>query len=366
MTKTLAELKSLCHQHGIHIPPQRRPAKEPYIRALRDHLWAREHPGGPHPEQIEPMLLGSWEDIGEGDAEAIERDDSGYCVQEKHDGVRALIHVTEDGIRITGRTVSEVTFRLSEFTTNLPHLTTGFEHLAGTILDGELVSPKADLHTGDTVTTHQLHAAVAILATTPENANAIQEQQDCRLRFVAFDILKFRGMDKTVESLGDRLAALETAYLMAENPHLELAETHTKDKALFHELLIADGKEGSVWKHLHQPYEPGKRVRHWLKRKKATEIEAVVTGFKPGTKGKGNERLVGAIEFSTIDGNSGAKPIGWVSSWTDAERQAMTAQVGGLITLRPDFLGRKALIGGHDIAARSGRLRHAKLIKWVG
>ena len=75
------------------------------------------------------MLLGDWNDLEDDDAGALERDQSGYCVQEKQDGVRALLHITEDGVRITGRDVSEVTFRLSEFAANLPHLATGFEQM---------------------------------------------------------------------------------------------------------------------------------------------------------------------------------------------------------------------------------------------
>jgi ATP-dependent DNA ligase len=365
MTKTLAELQTLCSQLGIDVPLQRRPAKEPYVHALRNHFWVKENPGKPLPEQIEPMLLGDWNDLDENEAEAIERDDSGWAVQEKLDGARALLHVTEAGVRITGRTVSEVTFRLSEFQANLPHLTTGLEHLVGTILDGELVCPAAAIDTGDTVTTHPLQAAVAILATTPENAKAIQDRHGCHLRFVAFDVLRFRGIDTTIEPLRERLTALEAAYLAAENPHLGLAETHTADKALFHELLLAEGKEGSVWKLLNQPYQLGKRVRHWLKRKKAIEVEAVVTGFRPGTAGKGNAHLIGAVEFSAIDANGVAKPIAWVSNWTDDERERMTRRDGDTITLHPTMLGKRALVAGHDIAGRSGRYRHARIIKWL-
>lgn len=364
MTKTLAELQALCHQHGIAVPPQRRPAKEPYLLALRDHLWAAERPGVPLPEQIEPMLLGDWNDLGDGEAEALERDQSGYCVQEKHDGVRALLHVTEDGVRVTGRTVSENTFRLSEFATNVPHLATGFEHLVGTVLDGELVCPKAVIDTGDTVTGHPLQAAVAVLATTPGNAARIQDEQDCRLRFVAFDLLRLNGSDKTALPLRERLFFLESAFLTADNPHLDVAETHTADKALVHELLLAEGKEGSVWKALSQPYQPGKRVRHWLKRKKGLEVEAEVTAFKLGTEGKGNADLIGAIEFSVRDGNA-LKPIAWVSGLSDHERQAMTRRDAGTPTLAPGVIGRKAVIGGHDLAARSGRIRHARLVRWL-
>lgn len=364
VTKTLAELQALCRQHGIVVPPQRRPAKEPYLHALRDHLWAAEHPGVPLPEQIEPMLLGDWNDLEDEDAAALERDQSGYCVQEKQDGVRALLHVTEDGVRITGRAVSEVTFRLGEFAANLPHLTQGFEHLVGTALDGELVCPKAVVNTGDTLTSHPLQAAVAILATTAENAARIQEEQDCKLRFVAFDLLRLNGSDKTAAPLRERLFFLETAFLTADNPHLGLAETHTQEKPLFHELVLAEGKEGTVWKKLDQAYQPGKRVRHWLKRKKGIEVEAEVSGFKPGTEGKGNAELIGAVEFSIRDGHA-LKPIAWVSSWTDDERQAMTHRDNDTTTLHPTVIGKKAVIGGHDIAAKSGRIRHAKLIRWV-
>lgn len=364
MTKTLAELRALCRQHDIVVPPQRRPAKEPYLHALRDHFWAAEHPGVPLPEQIEPMLLGDWNDLDDDEANAFERDHSGYCVQEKHDGIRALLHVTEDGVRITGRTVSEVTFRLSEFAANLPHLARGFEHLIGTVLDGELVCPKAVVDTGDTLTNHPLQAAVAILATTPENATRIQTEQDCKLRFVAFDLLRLNGLDKTHSPLRERLFFLETAFLTADNPHLGLAETHTQVKGLFHELVLAEGKEGTVWKKLDQPYQPGKRVCHWLKRKKGIEVEAEVTGFKPGTEGKGNAYLVGAVEFSVREGDV-LKPIAWVSSWTNAERESMTIRESNFTTLSPGVIGRKAVIGGHDIAAKSGRIRHAKLIRWV-
>jgi ATP-dependent DNA ligase len=120
-----------------------------------------------------------------------------------------------------------------------------------------------------------------------------------------------------------------------------------------------------VWKDLSRPYQPGKRVRHWLKRKNELEVEAEVTGFKLGTEGKGNAELVGAIEFSVRDGNA-LKPIAWVSSLSDHERQAITRRDAGTPTLDPGVLGRKAVIGGHDIAAKSGRIRHAKLVRWIG
>jgi ATP-dependent DNA ligase len=312
------------------------------------------------------MPLADWADLTEEEAAAVEADDSGWCVQEKKDGVRALLHVTTTGVRITGRSVSETTFRLSEFQENVPHLTAGFDDLTGTVLDGELVCPVAEVDTGDTTTASALQAGVAILAARPEKAKAIQDRHDARLRFHAFDVLRFRGEDLTSRPLADRLAALEVAYLSAANPHLELIPTHTRDKPLVHELLIADGKEGTVWKRLDSPYLPGKRVRHWLKRKRSLEVEAVVTGFKPGTADRGNAHLVGAVEFSVLSAGGPARPIAWVSSWPDEERRRMTWRDGGAVALSPEYLGRTAVIGGQDFAGKSSRLRHAKVVRWVG
>ena len=66
----------------------------------------------------------------------------------------------------------------------------------------------------------------------------------------------------------------------------------------------------------------------------------------------------------TRDGHA-LKPVAWVSHWTDDERRAMTSRDDDFATLDPAVLGKRAVIGGHDIAAKSGRIRHAKLIRWV-
>ena len=63
MVKALSDLKTLCDELGLAVPPQTRPAKEPYIFALREALWAREHSNEPLPEQVGPMLLGDWADL---------------------------------------------------------------------------------------------------------------------------------------------------------------------------------------------------------------------------------------------------------------------------------------------------------------
>ena len=312
------------------------------------------------------MLLADWKDLSSDTVHELEADHHAWIVQEKKDGVRALLHVDEHGVRITGRCTSEVTYRLSEYQANLPHLTRGLESIAGTILDGELVCPLADVNTGNTVTTAPLQAAVAVLATSPDNAAEIQEDVQTKLRLFVFDILKCSGKDVTSLPLSDRLGLLAEASAKIDNPYIEIVPSFSVNKTAIHERIIANGGEGTVWKKTSEPYGPGRRVKHWIKRKRDIQVEAFVTDFKLGTPGRGHEHLIGAIEFSIANSDGKPKPIAWVSSWTDKERDVMTwNDRDGNPTLNPTCYGRRAIIIGQDEAGRSNRLRHARINAWL-
>jgi len=361
--KALAELQAECAELGITVESNGRPSKEAWIRALRSHHWNRQYPGIPLPAQVQPMLLSDWQDLAPGTAEEIEADGDDWIVQPKLDGVRVLFHIEETGVRITGRSFSEVTYRLTEHQDNVPHLTDGLRAGTGTIPDAELVCPHDVVDTGATVTTSALQAAVAILATSPENAQTIQRTDQTRLRLHVFDILKCSGGDVTALPLSERINLLTQMIGRVENRYIEAVPSFVIDKAQVHNQIIEQGGEGTVWKKSDQPYEPGRRVKHWIKRKRSLEVEAFITGFKPGTPGHGNAHLIGAIEFS-IEENGRMKPIAWVSSLTDAERHSMTEYADGQITLNPVYLGRRAVVTGQDESAKSQRIRHARIKEW--
>jgi len=364
--RTLAELQAQCAGLGIAVTSGGRPSKEAYVAALREHYWHREHPQRPLPPQVLPMLLGDWADLDPADEEQIEQEGSGWLVQPKLDGVRALLHIGADGVRITSRHVSVVNYRLAELQDNLPHLTEGLGSLSGTILDGELVCPEAALDTGGTVTAHPLQAAMAVLATSPEAARRLQEDHDARLRFHAFDVLNFRGCEVASIPLLERQDVLAEALVAADNPYMEQVPAFAVGKAEVHRKVIERDGEGTVWKRLDGRYEPGRRVNHWLKRKRALELEAFVTGCKPGEPNNGNARLVGAVEFSSRGKDGTVRPIAWVSSWTDAERRELTQhECEGMVQLNPAYLGRRAVVCGHEPSAKSQRLRHARIRRWL-
>lgn len=363
--KTLAELQSECARLGVTVEAHGRPSKAPYIRALREFHWRREHADCPPPPQIEPMLLSDWEDLRPDLAKQLDADRHDWIVQAKMDGVRALLHVNDSGIRITGRCLNEVTYRLSEYQANRVHLTRGLNAISGTILDGELVCPLAELNTGGTVTTSPLQAAVAVLATSPENAAQIQ-QEDAKLRLHVFDILRYRNRNVTGMTLADGLQFLEEAVASINNRYINIVPYITADRRSAHDRIIEQGGEGTVWKYASGIHEPGPRVKHWIKRKRSVQMEAFVIGFKRGTPGRGNEHLIGAIAFSLGRENGVSQPIAWISSWTNQEREAMTwKDRDGNPALNPTCYERRAIIAGQDIAGRSKRLRHARLTHWV-
>lgn len=363
--RTLAELKEECFALGIPVHCRGRASKEAYVAALREYHWTKDHPGEPRPPHVEPMLLGDWGDLDPAEAEQIEQGGSGWLVQPKLDGVRALLHVEAGRVRVTSRHVSVVTYRQAEFQENLPHLVEGFGRLNGTILDGELCCPEAVVETGGTTTAHPLQAATAILATGPRAALAVQERHDAWLRFHAFDVLREGGDDVTSLPLLNRQDRLARALPAADNPYLLEVPSFAIGKGEIHRRVIESGGEGTVWKRLDGRYELGRRVRHWLKRKSEVRLEAFVTSFKPGDQGNGHAHLIGAIEFSIRVPAGSVCPVAWVSGWSNAERQAMTwRDHDGGVHLNPAYLGRRAVIAGQDHAARSQRLRHARFVRW--
>jgi ATP-dependent DNA ligase len=362
--KNLILLQAECEALGIKVDMKGRASKEPYIAALREYHWRKDHPHEPLPAQIMPMLLGSWEYLDDAQAEAIEHDHHAWIVQPKMDGVRALFHIEDDHVRITSRMVSEVTYRLSEFQDNLPHLTNGVSKLNGTILDGELVCPIMNLNTGSTVTANSLQATMAILAAAPAKARQFQDGQHAHIRFHPFDVLRFRKQDMTPLPLMNRQDALEASVQMLNNEFIETVPSFVVNKPSIHHRIIDAGGEGTVWKRADAPYEPGRRVDHWIKRKRGIEVEAFVTGFKAGTNG--HAALVGAVEFGVRDADGAMVPIGWVSGLSDRERHLLTDPLSqGHTRLASRHLGRRAILAGQDLSARSNRIRHARLVRWI-
>ena len=178
-----------------------------------------------------------------------------------------------------------------------------------------------------------------------------------------FSALRSGGQDLTPLPLIDRQDILAATLRKLPSDFIEPVPSFVVNKPDIHRRIIDAGGEGTVWKRADAPYEPGRRVGHWIKRKRGIEVEAFVTGFKPGSNG--HAAMVGAIEFGTTR-NGSVEPIAWVSGLPSASRSRMTQlDSAGNVKLAPGYLGRRALILGQDRSAKSGRLRHARIVRWL-
>ena len=108
-----------------------------------------------------------------------------YAAQEKLDGMRAIIHICKDGLRIFSRSagVDDPT-RPLEKTSSLPHLAVDeVSELAGTILDAEILAPGIDVAS----------MSGAIHSKQAGTTNGL-------VKAFVFDVLRFIGDDLSVQN----------------------------------------------------------------------------------------------------------------------------------------------------------------------
>jgi DNA ligase-1 len=268
--------------------------------------------------------------------------DDNYIAQEKLDGMRAVVHVTKDGLRIFSRSagVDDPT-RPLEKTSALPRLAAlKFPDFIGTILDCEILARGMD--------SAQLSGTI--------HKKDVSDNRIVKL-FV-FDILSIKGTDLTNQTLLQRLSWLETIRKKITSPHIVFLPwvNTSKDKHDLYQRIIINGGEGVVLKNLYATYIQGARPsENWYKVKKSMTIDAVILGFTQG-KGKYNTRIGALIFGQYVNTPKGWKlqEIGQASGMTDTQRTEFTKNcdfyVGKVVTIR----GMERL--------KSGSIRHPQFL----
>jgi DNA ligase 1 len=267
-------------------------------------------------------------------------DDSVYVAQEKLDGMRAVIHITKDGLRIFSRSagVADPTMPL-EKTSALPHLAAlTFPDLVGTVLDAEILIEGKDCA--------EISGAI--------HKKDIGEDNHQVTAFV-FDILRQNEVAVTHKALKQRIAMLDMVQSRLDSEHivfLPWAKSPT-DKRRLYESILARGKEGIMLKRLDATYiEGGRPSNNWFKAKKSATFDCVILGFTKGA-GKYNTQ-VGSVIFGQYR-NGKLIQLGQASGMSDSIR--------GLMSKYPEqYLGRVAEIKGME-RLKSGAIRHPIFIK---
>lgn len=255
-------------------------------------------------------------------------------IEAKYDGIRLLLHVTEDGVRAYARSGNSKTGKLpaieAELTTRLP---------AGTWLDGEAVAFNAD-------GTQDWGGAQSCLGSSTARAAAGSE----RIRFIVFDMLAYGGTDCRSLKLQERRELLDSIFDGAGFDRVTLSPQQPATEEA-HEAHLALGFEGSMVKHLDAPYASGKRSASSLKLKATDTIDCIITGYKAAEPGSWIDRagMVGAIEFKHLADDG---------TWIEGRCSGMTTATRREITDNQSTLLGKVVECRYMTKMPSGALRH--------
>ncbi|WP_254767879.1 ATP-dependent DNA ligase LigA [Salinilacihabitans rarus] len=250
-------------------------------------------------------------------AEALDAWD-GAAVEWKYDGARVQLHRGADGeTRVFSRNMEDVTEALPEV------VEFADERLdEAVILDGEVVAID---EAGDPLPFQE------VLRRFRRKHDVEKAREDVTVRPVFFDCLHAGGEDLLDEPLTARhdcltavLADADDADAVDERDVGGLSLVwHTDDPEEIEGIdaeALAGGHEGIMLKNPDSAYTPGRRGKHWLKRKPDVEtLDCVVTGAEWGEGRRAT--FLGTFELS-VRADEGFETIGKVATGIDDETLA--------------------------------------------
>ncbi len=265
-----------------------------------EDLQAQVNPIPLHPSKI-PMKGKA--------ADGLAADPSGWVMEPKLDGHRALVYIGEDGAKLYAGSGVDKTHLV-------PHIV---EHIfsfapTGTWVDGEVV-------VGDGLASVDWGGVQSILGSGSKHPKHKEAS------FVAFDLLAYDGHDMRGLALSDRREILEkmsvgnTGTIFRVNEQWDVTEEGYNG-------LIEQGYEGVMLKRLASRYQCARRSPDWIKVKVTHTEDAVIMGFEPGKASFAG--LIGAIVFGQyVDGVLTER--GKCSGMDMATRKAISADEQGHI-----------------------------------
>jgi len=209
----------------------------------------------------------------------------GWLFELKYDGIRAMVSVAGDLVRITGRRGGDETSRYPE----ADAIRAGIRARQA-IVDGELVV----LDAGGRPSFERMQQRIGV-SREPEVRRVAAEHP---VTFIAFDLLELEGRDLLSTELRIRKKTLRETIV--DSPHILFAAHVERDgKALF-EVARESGIEGIMGKRADSLYRPGIRSPDWVKVKSWRSQSCVVVGYTAGRGRRSNQ--LGALILAVLDG----------------------------------------------------------------
>jgi bifunctional non-homologous end joining protein LigD len=208
----------------------------------------------------------------------------GWIFELKYDGIRAMVSVAGDAIRITGRRGGDETSRYPE----AGAIRAGIRARQA-VIDGELVVLDAD----GRPSFERLQQRINVV----READVRRVAAAHPVTFVAFDLLQLERRDLLTTELRIRKKTLRETIV--DSPHILFAAHVERDGISLFEEARKSGIEGIVGKRADSPYRPGVRSPDWVKIKSWRSQSCVIVGFTAGRGRRSNQ--LGALILAVFD-----------------------------------------------------------------
>jgi bifunctional non-homologous end joining protein LigD len=256
----------------------------------------------------------------------LPRDESGWAVELKWDGVRAIAYCDHGHIRLESR-------NLRDITSQYPEIRPMAEQLGSlqAIVDGEVVALDEHGRPDFQLLQQRMHLGSA--------AAVRRKAAESPVTYIAFDLLFLEGRELFDLPYADRRRLL--AGLELDGPSWQTPAHREGDGAALLALTREQGLEGVLAKRLDSQYRPGKRSRSWLKVKNVHSQDLVIGGWLPGEGRRAN--TIGAVAVGYYDDPpQGLRYAGRVGTGFDeATLGKLSSLLGKLETGDSPFEGRQ-------------------------
>ncbi len=205
---------------------------------------------------------------------------SNYKYEVKWDGIRVLIYLQDDQVRIISRNGKELTKQFGEL------LDPDVYKVESGVFDGEIV-----------VLDDQGRPIFADVISRMHSKKNKTLHKTKPVTCYLFDVLSIDGIDLIDESLSRRRAIMQSCVRWGET--MRFSRSFDDGSQLF-DAIEAKSMEGIMAKDQDSRYHEGSRTKDWLKIKCRKQIEVIIIGY---TKGKGDRSgLFGALHVTDGDG----------------------------------------------------------------
>ena len=209
----------------------------------------------------------------------------GWLFELKYDGIRAMVSVADDRVRITGRRGGDETAHYPE----AQAIRAGI-HARQAIVDGELVVLDAEGRPSFERMQQRINVT--------READVRRVAAEHPVTFIAFDLLELEGRDLLSTELRIRKKTLRETIV--NSPHILFAAHVERDGTSLFDVARGSGVEGIVGKRADSLYRPGVRSPDWVKIKSWRDQSCVVVGYTAGRGRRLNQ--LGALILAVLDG----------------------------------------------------------------